>query len=249
MNNSAGFPLTIGASTSTVLQGIDDFSALPVNVPADVDVAVQSDGSLLATRIQIEYANALGAWIGPLLETSSISDKGELLPRLWQEQANPAQTSNDYPFSFQFTTTTTYQLNGAAYDLVDLPFTPRFAAFSDAALGQALSISWTSRQLLGSQPQTAAQAATLMPRTFSGTITSVVTQNNYTVYTVALASNDFMVTLDNVTSITAYANAGTRMEDGTLSAGMAANLHGLLFSDGGVLRLVCDQTRLQRKPE
>jgi hypothetical protein len=102
---------------------------------------------------------------------------------------------------------------------------------------------------LGSQPQTEARAATLMPRTFSGSVTSVVTQDNYTVYTVALANNDFMVPLDNVTSITAYANAGTRMEDGTISAGMAVNLHGLLFSDSGVLRLVCDQTRLQRNPE
>jgi hypothetical protein len=63
MNNTAGLPFTISASTSTVLQGIDDFSTLPLNVPADVDVAIQSDGSLLATRIQVENASALGAWI------------------------------------------------------------------------------------------------------------------------------------------------------------------------------------------
>ncbi|HZD77483.1 MAG TPA: DUF5666 domain-containing protein [Acidobacteriaceae bacterium] len=248
MNNSSGFPLTISASSSTVLQGIGSLSALPPNVPADVDVAIQTDGSLLATRIQVEDASALGAWIGPLVGTYSTGAYQEILPRLWQDPTSPTHTSNDYPYRFQFTDNTPYQLNGAAYDLTDLPFTPTFVAFSDVALGQGLSISWTTQQLLGSQPQTEARAATLMPRTFSGSITSVITQDNYTEYTLTLANNDFMVPLNNVTSITAYTNAGTRMEDGPLSMGMAVNLHGLLFSDRGALRLVCDQTRLQQSP-
>jgi hypothetical protein len=248
MSNSAGLPLTISASNSTVSQGVSDFSALPLNVPADVDVAIQPDGSLLATRIQLEYASALGTWIGPLVATNPSGAYQNVLPRLWQEPANPTHTSNDYPFEFQFTANTLYQVNGAAYDLIDLPFTPTFAAFSDVTLGQGISVSWTTQQLFGSQPQTEARAATLMPRTFSGSITSVVAQRNYTAYTLALANNDFMVPLNNVTSITAYSNAGTRMEDGLLSTDMAVNLHGLLFSDYGVLLLVCDQTRLERNP-
>lgn len=249
MNNSAGLPLTISTSPSTVLQGIGSLSAIPTKVPADVDVAIQSDGSLLATRIQVEDASALGAWIGPLVGTYSTGAYQEILPRLLQDPAHPTDTYNDSPFQFQFTDNTVYQLNGAPYVLTDLPFTPSFAAFSDVALGQGLSISWTTQQVLGSQPQTEARAATLMPRTFSGTITSISTRDSYTEYTLTLANNDFMVPLNNVTSITAYTNAGTRMEDGPLSTGMAVNLHGMLFSDHGVLRLVCDQTRLQQSPD
>jgi len=87
-----------------------------------------------------------------------------------------------------------------------------------------------------------------MPRTFSGTVTSAAASSNYTTYTIALATNDFMLPISNFNAITAYTNAGTRTEDGALSVGMAVNFHGLLFNDRGVLRLVCDQTRLQLAP-
>lgn len=248
MSNSAGLPLTVSTSAATVLQGIGAISALPLNVPADVDVAIQADGSLLATRVQVEYAEALGAWIGPLVATYPTGAYQKVLPSLWQDSTAPAHTTNDSPFEFQFTGDTVYQINGAAYDLVDLPFTPAFAGFPDAALGQRISVSWTTQQVTTSQPQTDAHAATLMPRSFSGSIASVATEGKYTVYTFALANNDFMATLNHVTSIVAYSNAGTRMEDGALSVGMAVNMHGLLFNDNGVLRLICDQTRLERNP-
>jgi len=159
MTNSAGLPLTIGVSASTVFQGFSNLAALPLNVPADVDVVIQPDGSLLASRIEVEYASALGAWIGPLVNTYSTGAYQKILPRLWQEPADPTHTSNAYPFTFQFTGNTVYRVNGAAYDLFDLPFTPTFSAFSDVALGQALSVSWTTQQLLATQPQTETRVA------------------------------------------------------------------------------------------
>jgi hypothetical protein len=65
-------------------------------------------------------------------------------------------------------------------------------------------------------------------------------------YTVTLAPNDLLTVLSGTTSLTAYSNDGTQMETpGALTVGSAVNMHGLLFNDGGTLKLVCDQVRVQ----
>jgi hypothetical protein len=252
MGNSAGLPIPIATSAATVFQGIGSLAVLPVNVPANVDVNIQSDGSLLATRVEVENTATVGSWVGPLAETYPTGMYQDIEPRLWQQANNssyPYQTSNDYPLEFQFTANTIFQRSGSAIDLTDLPFTPHFASFSDVALGQGLSIDWSSQQLLSGQPQTMAITAALVPRTFSGTITSVNTFSNYTAYTLTLDANDFMHILSNTNVITAYTNAGTQLEDGPIiTSGAAVNMHGLLYSDSGTLRLVADQVRLQQKP-
>jgi hypothetical protein len=38
------------------------------------------------------------------------------------------------------------------------------------------------------------------------------------------------------------------MEDGPLALGDLVNMHGLVYSDQGTLRLVADQVRLQQTP-
>ena len=248
VTNSAGLPLPVDTSSATVLQGLTSLTDLPLNVPVQVDLAAQSDGTLLATRLELENPNALGAWNGPLVFTDPAGTYEGVVPRQWIQAANPLAVSNVYPSPFQFTPASVYQRTGAPYDVADLPFTPVFQSVADVAIGQGLSVTWVAMPTFGNQAQTAALSATLVPRTFSGTISSLTAAPNYTVYTLQLAANDFLATLIQASSITAYTNAGTQLEDGLLSVGQAVNMHGLVYLDGGVLRLVCDQVRLQRTP-
>jgi hypothetical protein len=88
------------------------------------------------------------------------------------------------------------------------------------------------------------QAATItpIPRTVSGTVTSISDKGTYMVYELALASNDFLTILSGTSTITAYTNNGTQAENSSpITAGSPVNFHGLLFNDNGILRLVCDQ--------
>jgi hypothetical protein len=252
MNNSTTGTFNISTSPQTVYQGIGSLAALPISGPANVDVALQTDGSLLATRIEVENTATIGSWVGPLVITYPTGAYQSIIPQLWQEANNPAGpyiTSDVFPFQFQFTGKTIFQHSGSAIDLTDLPFTPSFASFADVALGQGLSIDWSAQQLFGNQPQTEAISAVLVPRTFSGTISAITPADSYTTYTLTLAANDLMQTVNNTTLITAYTNAGTQLEDGPLAVGDLVNMHGLVYSNNGILRFVADQVRLQQSPK
>ena len=135
---------------------------------------------------------------------------------------------------------------GGAIDLVNLPFAPRFASFEDTALGQGLSVSYATQQAAASQSLTQAQTTTLIPRNFSGTVSAVENDGSSVMYTLTLGSGDLLNVINGVSSLTVYTNNGTQMETTEpLALGSAVNMHGLLFNDGGTLKLVCDQVRLQ----
>ena len=54
------------ANSATVFQGVSGLSALASGMFVNVDGALQSDGSLMATRIEVENPSALNVSTGPL---------------------------------------------------------------------------------------------------------------------------------------------------------------------------------------
>jgi hypothetical protein len=250
IGNSNDVPFDVTISNVTLFQGIPDLAALPVNEPASVDVEFQPDGTLRATRVEVENTDTVGSWVGPLVLNDPSAGYAYIDPRLWEEANDPFGDviSAGNPWHFQFTPATLYQRSGAPIDLADLPFTPAFGSFSDLALGQSLSVDWHTLQQFATSPETPALTSVLVPRTLSGTVTAMTPANDYTAYTLTLAPNDFMQTLNGTGSIAAYTNAGTQMEDGPLALGDLVNMHGLVYSDQGTLRLVADQVRLQQTP-
>jgi hypothetical protein len=225
---------------------VTGLAALPAGAPVDLDVATQADGSLLATRVQIENASAWGAWVGPLVVSYPEGTYEEVVPRQWEASNDVTQTYANFPSYFSLTGSTQYEMYGGAIDLVHVPFAPNFSTFADTALGQGLSVSYTTQQAAASQALTQARTTTLIPRNFSGTVSAIADNGSYVSYTVTLAPNDLLTVLSGTTSLTAYSNDGTQMETpGALTVGSAVNMHGLLFNDGGTLKLVCDQVRVQ----
>lgn len=247
MNNTAGLPLTIETDGATVVSGIGSVGAMPANVPANIQLALKSDGSLYARQIGIEDPTVTGAWVGPLVQTYPSGQYQYVIPQWWQEPLSIG-TGDFFPWQFQFTPSTVYSIAETNADLTDLPFTPQWASFADVLVGQGIAVEWQQQQLFGNQPQTMAHTAVLVPRSFSGTIVAEQAFSRYTAYTLQLATNDELVLTGGPSTITAYSNSGTRMEDGPLAVGDAVTLHGLVFNDGRELALVCDQTRLQRMP-
>ena len=67
--NNPSFPdgstFTIATNASTVYQGIGNFSALAAGMIANLDLTLQSDGSLLATRIEVDDPGAPNVLTGP----------------------------------------------------------------------------------------------------------------------------------------------------------------------------------------
>lgn len=59
--------LAVAASTSTTYQGISGFSALAAGAFLDMDGTIQPDGSLLATRIEVDDPTAVDVQTGPVM--------------------------------------------------------------------------------------------------------------------------------------------------------------------------------------
>ena len=235
--------LTFQTSAGTVFQGIGAFSALTTGIDVILDAAIQSNGSLLATRVAVQDTTALNVLTGPIIvhgpdpngSSSAIVDVLNV-----QHLGNDV---NDQPANvqrYELVSTTTYLTAGQFTNISTLPFP---ASFSAATLlpGQNIYVSSPAISLL-TIPLTPATTITLMPQTINGTISSISSSGNFQIYAVALASDDLLTTLDAATQITVYVDASTKMlNTAAIAVGKPFRFDGLVFNDNGALRMDCAQ--------
>jgi len=69
MVTADGAKLSLNTSSRTVYQGVPGFSALVAGMAVDLDVALQTEGTLLATRVTVEDTDPtnVSLWSGPVL--------------------------------------------------------------------------------------------------------------------------------------------------------------------------------------
>jgi len=238
-----GQPLSINASSSTVYQGISGLSALNVGTFVDMDVAIQSDGSLVATRITVEDPAALNVVIGTVFQVCCSN-----IFNVFALQDQGATLTNEAPYTVG--AGTTFRTSGQFTDLQNLPFPAQFDGSSIVA-GQNVYVSSLALQFVCCT-WTPATTVTLMPQTINGTVTRVSSSGGYQVYTVALASYNLFPTLaaqplqtnilSNPGTVVVYVGNNTQMLNSTpLSVGSLLRFNGLIFDDNGTLRMDCAQ--------
>ena len=233
--------------STTVYQGISGVSQLVAGLPIDMDAILQPDGSLLATRVEVLNTNpsSLSIAYGPLMMPySSMSGINALV-----EQSNGfiSQGYDMYGFgSAQFRT------SGQFTNLQSLPFTPKFDA-STFAWGQNVLISSNAAEVNGVPPiPIPVTTATLIPQTIDGVVSTVSSEGVFTTYTISLAPYDLFTNLDvqpkqptlvtNPGTVVVYADNKTQLSGAsTPSVGQTARFYGLVFNDGGTLRMDCAQ--------
>jgi hypothetical protein len=241
--------ISISSASATVYQGINNFSDLTVGTFVNLDGAVQSDGSLLATRIAVEDPTATSVVTGPLLFVSNL----EPALNLWgiQQQGalyNDIDVLGGQYFSF---TNSIFQISGQLPNLQELPFAPSFTA-SNMVPGQNVYLSASTLINSGGFPYTPLSTVTLIPQTIDGTVATSANVGNFTVYTVELASYDLFPTLavqqgqasllNNPGEVQVYVDASTQQVNSQpLAAGGTFRFYGLVFNDNGTLRMDCAQ--------
>jgi len=239
---------TVQSGSSTVFQGVAAFSTLVPGMPVDMDVAIQPDGSLLATRVAVEDVNVsnLTATSGPVLNVNATVPA--LLTDGVQGQGPLAVAIGPNYFSFG---NATFQISDQFANLSSLPFTASFNATSMVA-GQNVFI---STHALTSSPEPVyipATTVTLLPQTIDGTINGVSSDGAFTTYSVTLAPYDLFpdlavqagqtTVLTSPSTVIVYVDANTQMLNSTpLATGGVFRFNGLLFNDGGTLRMDCGQ--------
>ncbi len=242
-----GATFTVATNGSTVYQGIGNFSTLAAGTIANLDLSLQSDGSLLATRIQVDDPSATNVQAGPLGTVFDAQGIINELGRTNQEfNQNTIPGSTVMPYSFD--STTAFKLSGEIAVPSNLPFSAMFDS-SHMFAGQNVLIA--SRVIVTSgSTHTHATAITLRPQTINGTITAVSSSGAFTVYTASLAAFDLFpilavqpgqtTALQNPSSVQVYVDSSTQMLNSiTVAPGNVLRFNGLIFNDNGTARMVC----------
>ncbi len=239
----------VHSDESTLFQGISSFAQLTAGMPVDMDVAIEANGSLLATRIAVYDTNTtnLNVFTGPMNTVAASPTQFSVLS---QEQQGYLDKSSYYlgalPGNFG---DAVYQTSGAFTNLSSLPFAARFESASMVA-GQ--NVSMTSHTASFSSGLLPVATVTLMPQTINGTVSAISTEGGFTAYTVTLAPYDLFPNLaqqpaqatlvTNPGTVVVYADSSTLQGNaGILAVGGIFRFNGLVFNDGGTLRMDCAQ--------
>jgi hypothetical protein len=234
----------VSTNSSTVFQGITGASQLAAGMPVDMDVAIQSDGLLLATRVAVYDTNTsnLSISTGPLQEVAAALPADSAL--LVENQGPLLQGSLNI-FNFG---NAVFQTSGQLTNVQNLPFTASFNA-SNMVPGQNV---FTTTHTLSDQGSNypPATTITLIPQTINGKISAVSSSSSFTTYTVTLAGYDLFpdlavqpgqtTLLTNPGSVVIYVDSNTQMLNTTpLVVGGVLRFNGLVFNDNGTLRMDC----------
>jgi len=247
--------------TGTVWQRIPTISALTVGMPVDLDAQVQSDGSLLATRVEVVDANTANVTLFRGLTTEVDSSLGDFVSQTQLQDGlidgipyptnppGPIYTMNDAAYSFE---NATFQISGSLTNFDSLPFTPSFTA-QDLVAGQSILFTSHATAVQAGPVYVPASTVTLLPQVINGTVQSISTEKGFTVYTIALAPYDLFPQLaftdayqksplTDPSTVVVYADANTQMlNSSTATAGSLLRFNGLVFNDHGTLRMDCNQ--------
>jgi hypothetical protein len=234
-----GPTLPVNFDSSTVFQEPPGVSALGVGWFVDIDAVVRPDGSLRATRIEIEDISAHDVMIGPLTNVASAFTVLSVMD-LQQQGDDYCCAPDPVGNPFRWDSSTVFRVTGQLGNLQNLPFTASFNA-TNISVGQKVSIASATVVNSGS-PFTLATTITLVPQTINGTVSAVSSSGGFTVYSVTLAPNDLIPTLTGNGNVTAYVGSNTQViTSSPITVGSVVRFNGLLFNDNGVLRMVSGQ--------
>ena len=239
--------VTISTGNDTVYQGIEGFSALTVGTFVDMDGALQTGSSVLASRIAVEDVSAVDVVIGPLTSVAASEPALSIMGRDQQGSDFADYIIGGQFFSFD---SAIFQISGQLTNLQSLPFVPSFTG-SNMVAGQNVYLS--SPQLTdGSNPYTELDAITLIPQTVNGTVTGSAASGIFTDYSVTLAPYSLFPTLavqpgqatllNNPSDVEVYIDSNTQLLNSRpLAEGGTFRFYGLVFNDSGTLRMDCAQ--------
>ncbi|MDP9050707.1 MAG: DUF5666 domain-containing protein [Acidobacteriota bacterium] len=237
---------TFATNSSTSFDNITNMSMMTSGMLVLVDASMQSDGSLMATKVQ-SMMNA-GGVMGSGVITSVTGQPATQLMMVAQNGAGTGMMSSAFASgaSVNMSGSTVFQINRDEMDMSNLPFTLTFDATHIYAGQSVMPISssgmGTSGGMMGGNPMggsIASSGVTLEPQGLSGMVATPITSGSKTSFMLTLPSDCAFTTLTGATSVTVYQQPGTTMS-GTSSIAGGATVHvfGLLSMDAGQWKMV-----------
>lgn len=254
----AGHPLTLNRTFNVAIdpsisyQGSATASSLVPGALVNLDLALLPDASYAATRIEIDDPAATNLNTGQIVQFDPSYNNYLTSTGIEQQGAVLSTLPVSMGYAYEFGPSTAFLTSARLAPPEGLPFNPVFDGES-LAPGQSIAIGSTDIALTGGH-WTTPTSITLVPQTLDGVIESVSNESGYTVYNVQLAPYDPIVQLNsplgaavtsrlnNAGNVVIYVPSSSSMLNTTpLAAGGTFRFDGLLFNDGGVLRMISDR--------
>lgn len=245
----SGVDWQVSTDGGTEFQGIASAAELAQGMPVDMDVAIQPDGSLLATRVSVYDTETvdLNVFTGPM---NFVSTAYQSFSLIGQEQQGYLDNTSFYSGGEPINARNAiFQIAGPSNRRSNLPFN---ASFDAATMVPGQNVSVTSHVPIFSGGALPVATVTLMPQTVNGTVRSISSAGDYTTYAVSLASYDPFpdlasqpgqaVSLRRPGTIIVYAGADTQaLNLYPMAVGSIGRFYGQVFNDQGTLRMDCLQ--------
>lgn len=237
-------------NSSTIFDNISSMSAMTNGMLVIVDASLQSDGSLMATKVQ-SMMNSGGVMGGGIV-TALTGQPATSLSMVMQNGAGTGMMSSYFAAgaAINLSGSTTYEIDEDNMDMSGLPFTPVFDA-SHIYAGQSVMpissggmMSGSGGMMGGSSMAGTITASNLElePQGLSGTVATAITSGSSANFTLTLPSDSAFTTLTGATSVTVYQQSETTIS-GTSPIASGATVHafGLLFFDAGQWKMVASR--------
>jgi hypothetical protein len=233
----SGIQLSFSTNASTTYDGVSGLSGIQPGEIVQIDARTQTDGSLIATKIEIEDAQNNSLETDGIV-TSVNGHPAVSLKLLVQGEVSAAPSGSKPVLGSEILVTilgsTTYKINADHVDLSNLPFTPVFNG-STIAPAQRVETDVDS-------PNTMAVLASkvkLQQQSLSGIVSGYTATNGHGSLTLTLSSDSMFAKLTGLTTITVYQQSATKLKNiPPISNGDTLRVRGLLFLDGTQYRMV-----------
>ncbi|MDE3187535.1 MAG: hypothetical protein KGM96_08445 [Acidobacteriota bacterium] len=240
MQAAQGF--TFATNSSTVFDGTS-MGTMAGGVLLLVDATLQSDGTLLATRVRSMMG--AGGVMGGGIITALNGQPPTSLTMVMQNGAGMGMMSSMFAgeVTVDLAAGTSYEIDDDNVDMTGLPFTPVFDA-SHIYAGQSVMPASVSGMMSGGMMGLTAGTMTassieLEPQGLSGTVSLGIGSGTQTSFTLTLPAGCAFTTLTGATSVTVYQQPQTVVVSGSsITSGSTLHVFGLLFQDAGQWKMV-----------
>ena len=242
---------TFGTNSSTVFSGTS-MNSMGNGMLVVVDATLQSDGSLLCTRLQ-SMMNSGGVMGGGII-TGVAGSPPNSLTMIMQNGAGTGMMSSDFAdgVSISLSGGTSYQTDEDNMDMAGLPFTPVFDQNHIYAGQSVMPISSTGMMsggmgggMMGGSSMAGTITASeveLEPQGLSGKASAAISSGVTSSFTLNLPSGCAFTTLTGATSVTVFQQPQTTLVGSSpIASGSSMHAFGLLFFDGGQWKMVASR--------
>ncbi len=242
---------TFMTNSSTVFDGTS-MSAMASGMGVIVDATLQSDGSLMATRVQSMMGS--GGVMGGGIITALTGQPPTSLTMVMQNGAGTGMMSSYFAAgaTIDLSGSTTYEIDEDGMDMSGLPFTPTFDASHIYAGQSVMPISSSGMMsggmgggMMGGSPLAGTITASeilLEPQGLTGTSTAAINSSATTSFTLTLPSDSAFTTLTGATSLTIFQQPQTTVTGSApIASGSPVHAFGLLFFDAGQWKMVASR--------